>query len=49
MLDATRWRTDRSYKQPPCAQYEDEVMYRCHHCGAEVIRIFERHRSASEG
>jgi ribosomal protein L37AE/L43A len=20
MLDTTRWRTDRSYKQPPCAQ-----------------------------
>lgn len=28
---------------------EDEVVYRCHHCGAEVIRIFERHRAASAG
>jgi len=28
---------------------EDEVVYRCHHCGAEVVRIFELHRSASEG
>ena len=34
---------------PTAGLDEDEVVYRCHHCGAEVIRIFERHRSASGG
>ena len=24
---------------------EDEVVYRCHQCGAEVKRVIERHRS----
>jgi hypothetical protein len=37
--------TDVIPTMPTTGLDEDELVYRCHRCGAEVKRIMERHRS----
>jgi len=37
--------SDVTPTMPTTGLDEDEVVYRCHRCGAEVQRILERHRS----